>query len=210
MTYFADMVSMGEGVFVIESFQKGAVMKKKSRIILTAVVILCMLAGCKEKEKITEPTPTVTIVPTVSKAPQPTKTENLHTVAPIQTTELPIYTISGDLTELTAVTALVGADREINEEIVTQAVTDALADSAIYVRVNHVERNGAVITVDFSATAPPVTQVGASIEGLILDAFGQSILDNIADCNGVAFSIDGEAYMSGHFEFEKDDIYLSR
>ena len=47
------------------------------------------------------------------------------TVAPSKTTELPIYTISGDLTELTAVTALV-SEETITEQIVTDAVVEAL------------------------------------------------------------------------------------
>ena len=216
MTYFADMVSVGTGkgaCFVtLCRLQKGAVMKKKSGIILTAVLVLCVFAGCKrEPDTITlTPAPTFTVTPAVtpdmklSEMPQPT------TVVPMQTTELPIYTLNGDLVDLMAVTALVPADREITEEVVAGAVEDALADSGIYVTVNSVIKNGTVVTVDFSASAPPVTQVGASIEGMILDAFGQSILDNITDCSGVAFSVDGGPYVSGHFELEKDGIYMSR
>jgi len=187
-------------------------MKRKSGIIIAAV-LLCILAGCKKEPDTITLTPaltfTVTPVPELSITPYPTQAMS-HTVAPMKTTELPIYTISSDLVELTAVTALVAAEKEITEEVIARAVEEALADSAIYVKVNDVTKDGTLVTVDFDSSAPPVIQVGASIEGMILDAFGQSILDNITDCSGVTFSIDGGPYISGHFEFEKNDIYMRR
>ncbi len=184
-------------------------MKRKSGIILSAILVLCMLAGCKRTSAGKTPTVTATPAPTVTAAPQLTG-DVPFTVAPSQTKELPIYTISGDFAELTAVTALIAEEEEIDEKVVADAVVDALADSAVYVKVNYVTKNDTVVIVDFDASAPPVTQVGASIEGLILDAFGQSILDNITDCNGVGFSVDGEAYASGHFAFEKGAVYMRR
>lgn len=179
-------------------------MKRKSGIILTAVLVLCIFAGCK---KPSDRKPTVTPTPgpalTVTTPPGPS-------VVPSKTTELPIYTVNGDYSELTAVTALVAAEEEITEKVVSEAVVDALADSAIYVQVNDVVKEDNVVIVDFNASAPPVAQVSASIEGLILDAFGQSILDNVTECSGVGFSVDGGAYASGHFEFEKGDVYMRR
>jgi hypothetical protein len=53
------------------------------------------------------------------------------TVAPSKTTELPIYTLSGDLSELTAITALITEDEEITEQVVVEAVIEALADSML-------------------------------------------------------------------------------
>ncbi len=183
-------------------------MRKKIGIILSCILVLCVLCGCNKPPKGDLPDPTVTPELTITMTPQPTDVP--LTVAPSVTTELPIYTVSGDFTELTAVTALVVAEEEITEQVVVEAVVDALADSAIYVTVNQVTRNQDVVIVDFDATSPPVAQVGASIEGLILDAFGQSLLDNVSGCNAVGFSVDGGDYFSGHFEFSKDDIYMRR
>ncbi len=183
-------------------------MRRKIGVILSCILVLCLLSGCnkppEEKDKKLTPTPELTVTMT------PKPTDAPLTVAPSGTTELPIYTISGDLTELTAVTALVTGNTEITEQVVSEAVADALADNAIYVTVNQVTRQGDVVIVDFDATSPPVSQVGASIEGLILDAFGQSLLDNVSGCNAVSFSVDGGDYASGHFEFSKDEIYLRR
>lgn len=189
-------------------------MRKKCGLFLTAIFVLCMLTGCKRSPEVITLTPaptfTVTPNPDYTVTPLPTTTGVSHTVVPLQTTELPIYTINSDLKEVVAVTALVAADKEITETVVAEAVEDALADCGIYVKVNGVSKNGTVITVDFVSSAPPVTQVGASIEGMILDSFGQSMLDNITDCDGVTFSVDGGPYVSGHFELEKDDIYMRR
>ena len=183
-------------------------MRRKIGVILSCILVLCLLSGCKKppKQEAEQSTPTPELTVTVTPKP----TDATLTVVPSGTTELPIYTISGDLTELTAVTALVTETAEITEQAVTDAVVDALADNAIYVTVNQVTKNGDIVIVDFDAGSPPVSQVGASIEGLILDAFGQSLLDNVPGCNAVSFSVDGEDYASGHFEFSKDDIYLRR
>lgn len=183
-------------------------MRGKIGIIICGMFVLCVLSGCK-KTPVTE-FPQTTPTPPLNITMTPKPTEAPLTVAPSGTTELPIYTISGDFTELTAVTALIHENEEITERIVTEAVVEALADNAIYVKINDVIKNGEVVIVDFNASAPPVSQVGASIEGLILDAFGQSLLDNVDGCNGVSFSVDGGDYASGHFEFSKDDIYLRR
>ena len=212
MTYLAVMVGSrigkGERFGIGRSQKKGALMRGKIGSIICGVLVLCMLSGCKKPPKEDMTQLTATPIPNITMTPLPTDAP--LTVAPSGTTELPIYTISGDFTELTAVTALIGEGEAITEQVVCEAVIDALADNAIYVKMNQVTKNGSVVIVDFDATSPPVSQVGASIEGLILDAFGQSLLDNVEGCNGVSFSVDGGDYASGHFEFSKDDIYLRR
>lgn len=180
-------------------------MRRTIGVFLSCILVLCMLSGCKKppKEELIQPTQGVFLTSTP-------KLTDVPTVAPSGTTEVPIYTVSGDFTELTAVTALVGENEAITELVVSEAVVDALADSAIYVTVNQVTKNGDVIIVDFAADSPPVSQVGAGIEGLILDAFGQSLLDNVSGCNAVSFSVDGGDYASVHFEFSRNDIYMRR
>lgn len=183
-------------------------MRRRIGVLLSGILVLCILSACGKPPREDEPKLTPTPELTITTTPKPTNVP--LTVAPSGTTELPIYTISGDLTELTAVTVLLTEGEEITEQRVTEAVVEALADNAIYVTVNQVTRNKDVVLVDFSASSPPVSQVGASIEGLILDAFGQSLLDNISGCNAVGFSVDGGDYSSGHFEFSKDEIYMRR
>lgn len=183
-------------------------MRRKTGLVLCCLLLLCMCAGCRKTAPIETWEISTTIEPVTTVIPK--TDEEILTIAPLETTELPIYTMNSDLTDLTAVTALVVDEKVITEEVVTDAVVAGLADCAVYVEVNRVVRNNDRITVDFSADAPPVSQVGASIEGLILDAFGQSLLDNVFGCNSVSFSVDGGDYRSGHFEFSKDEIYMRR
>lgn len=187
-------------------------MRKKSRVLVSVFLILCLLSGCKDSKVKETPTSTRMPTPSLSTAvtPNPFDSMSALTVVPSRTAEMPIYTISGDFTELTAVTALVDEGEKITEQVISEAVVTALEDCAIYVVVNYVEQRNGVVVVDFDAAAPPVCQVGASIEGLILDAFGQSLLDNLSGCSGVSFTVDGEAYVSGHFAFGKEDIYMRR
>lgn len=183
-------------------------MTNRNGVVLSIIILLFLCVGCKTTDEKAKPTPTVTIAPTVSSSVRPTMPESSHTIAPSQTTELPIYTLNSDLTDLTDATVLVEAGKEITEEVVVSHVTEALADCAVFVTVNGVKREGEVITVDFSSATPPVSQVGSNIERMILDAYSQSILDNVDDCSGVSVSIDGKAYCSGHFEFDLGDIYM--
>lgn len=178
-------------------------MKRKSGIILVTVLVLCMFAGCKKPSE--DKVPTITPTPDSSGIVSPKVS-----VGAFKTSELPIYTVSGDFAELTAVTALVPAEEEITETVVSEAVVAALADNAIYVKVNNIIKEDTVVVVDFDGSAPPAAKVSASVEALILDAFGQSILDNVTECSGVGFSVDGEGYVSGHFEFEKGSVYMRR
>lgn len=184
-------------------------MRKRIGIILSCILVLCALAACKKPSEDDGLKPIATPF-SVTLTPMPTGEDIPLTVAPSKTTEVPIYTINGDLTELTAVTALITEEEDITEQVVTEAVIEALADSMIYVKVNQVTRKNDIIVVDFDAMSPPVSQVGAGIEGLILDAFGQSILDNVSDCRGISFTVDGGDYASGHFEFGENDIYMRR
>ena len=185
-------------------------MRKRIGVIFGCILVLCMLSGCNKSPKDELPKTTATPNLTITATPSLTDVTPALTVAPSKSTELPIYTLNGDLTELTTVTALLEGESEITEQEVTEAVAEALADNAVYVKVNGVTCENNVVTVDFDSSAPPVSQVGASIEGLILDAFGQSLLDNVAGCIGVSFTVDGEAYASGHLSFGKDDIYMRR
>ena len=127
-------------------------MRKKIGIILSCILVLCALCGCNKPPKGDLPDPTVTPELTITMTPKPT--DAVLTVAPSGTKELPIYTINGDLTELTAITALLTEGEEITEMAVTDAVVDALADSGIFVTVNGVSKSNDVVVVDFAADTP--------------------------------------------------------
>ena len=69
---------------------------------------------------------------------------------------------------------------------------------------------GESVRIDFKSDAAPVIDVGASVEGSIIDILAQSILDNLSQYKKIYISIEGGPYHSGHLEFELDDVYLGR
>lgn len=193
-------------------------MRRRFGIIFGSILVLCMLMGCGKSAKSGLPNVTatpeliITVTPelVITEPPLSVELTLPPDVVPVASAELPIYTLNGDLTELTTITALVEGETVITEQVIVEAVAEALADNAVYVVVNGVTYENELITVDFDASTPPVSQVGASIEGLILDAFGQSLLDNIAECTGVCFTVEGNAYSSGHLSLGIGDVYMSR
>lgn len=176
---------------------------KKLFVMLGVFSVICLSAGCKKKSP--QPDITPTAVPTAAITITP-----IDSVTPGKTKELPIYTIGEDQRELTAVTVLVTAEKELSQEIVAEAVVDALADSAFYVKVNSVTSFFSKIIVDFDSSAPPVKGVSRDLEELILDSFAMSIIDNIPGCNEVGFSVDGKDYKSSYLKMEYGTAYLRR
>ena len=177
---------------------------KKLSVMLGLVCILGLSAACKKSTQ----KPDVTATPVLKD--QMVSLTPISTVQPLKTKELPIYTISADQTELSAVTVLLTEEKELNEQIVSEAVTEALADNAFYVKVKLVTLSGSRITIDFDSSAPPVTRVTRELEELILDAYAMSMIDNISECKEVGFAVDGGAYKSNYRSMSLDSVYLRR
>jgi hypothetical protein len=143
-----------------------------------------------ESEKLTESTPTPSDI-------QPTK--NI---------ELPLYTVNIDTGEIEAETALVPADTKITPDLIVEKVVESMADRSIEVGIQEVSYKGDTVIVSFYKDKAPLSEMGSVYEAAILDAIAQSLIDNLKDYNKVIYRAEGEAYISGHFEFELNDIYL--
>lgn len=143
-----------------------------------------------ESEKLTESTPTPTDI-------QPTK--NI---------ELPLYTVNIDTGEIEAETALVPADTKITPDLIVEKVVESMADRSIEVGIQEVSYEGDAVIVSFYKDKAPLSEMGSVYEAAILDAIAQSLIDNLEDYNKVIYRAEGEAYISGHFEFDLNDIYL--
>lgn len=137
-------------------------------------------------------------------------TDSTDQVEPPITKEVHIYTISSDTTETRATIASVPEDTTITEELIVQLVISDIADKSYVIEVNEVTVEGDHIIVDFDSATPPVKGVGEDTETAILDAFAFSMIDNLPECNGVIFRTDGNAYVSGNYSYDMDEIYLSR
>lgn len=135
---------------------------------------------------------------------------SISQVKPPVTVEVPIYTINAETMETKATVANVSEDTEISAELIVQLVISDIADKSYVIEVNQVSMEDSYAVVDFSSKTPPVVNVGDQTEGTILDALAFSLLDNLLECDGVIFRVDGKAYFSENYSFEKNEIYLSR
>ncbi len=182
---------------------------KRTRLL--AFVFLCMIYVCacsngvdKDDDnlgvKITE-TPSVLASPTTEIEPT---IEELNKFK-----ELSIYTIDGETAEKIALTAVVSADREIDPKLIVDKVVESMADQAFMIGIDSVTTQDDAIIVSFLDNQPPVMNVGSSVEGEILDAIAQSLLDNLEDkYHKVIYRVMGEAYVSGHFAYDINHVYL--
>ena len=188
-------------------------MSKKN--IIYAVLCICVafaISGCGKENSnppavTPEPTkPVVTLTPTVSAEKQ----EDEPTIAPLENLEITIYTLNSDTLEKEAVSALVTVEDELTPELIAEQVVYAMEDEGFYLGINDIIINEESVRIDFKSDAAPVIDVGASVEGSIIDILAQSILDNLPQYKKVYNSIEGGPYHSGHLEFELDEVYLGR
>ncbi len=180
-------------------------MKIKNLIyVMLCICAASLLSGCGRWES---ENPDLT--PTSEATPTPLKEENPtgQPIEPPQNKEVMIYSINADTLEKTAVTVLMS---EVTAELIVEEVVSAMKDAAFFVGINDVILQEDTVIVDFRSDAPPVADVGASIEGSILDAIAQSIIDNLPQYSKVIYHIEGNAYVTGHFEMKQDEIYMER
>lgn len=189
-------------------------MQKKNFIY--AVLCICVafvISGCGKDDK---GTPTVTPTPTSSAVTATAAPSNAAektegpTIAPLENLEVTIYTLNPDSLEKEAVTILVTVEDELTPELIVEQVVDAMEDEGFYLGINDIIIDGDSVRIDFKSDAVPVIDVGASVEGAIIDILAQSILDNLPQYKKIYISIEGGPYHSGHLEFELDDVYLGR
>jgi hypothetical protein len=108
------------------------------------------------------------------------------------------------------VTVLVTGNEELTPEFIVEQVIDAMEDEGFYIGINDIIVEGESVRIDFKSDAAPVIDVGASVEGSIIDILAQSILDNLSQYKKIYISIEGGPYYTGHIEFELDEVYLGR
>lgn len=187
---------------------------KKGIYVFLTLLTACVLSGCnrpQDENSDNRLTPTITDTPvTVTAAPTPNQTIESITVSPLETTELLIYTLNSDTLTKEAVSVLIPADSEVTPQLILDQVTDAMEDEAFYLGIDEVITEDKSVIVNFSKDAPPVCNVGASVEAEILDAIGQSLLENLPEYSKIIFRIEGEAYETGHIELGINEAYISR
>lgn len=183
-------------------------MQKKNFIYaMLCICVAFLISGCGREEKpVITPAPTAPAVITST----PKDDQAISTIAPLENFEVTIYTLDPDSLEKVAVPALVEAKDELTPELIVEQVVYAMEDEGFYLGINDIIINDTSVRIDFKSDAAPVVDVGASVEGSIIDILAQSILDNLPQYKSIYISIEGGPYHSGHLEFELDEVYLGR
>jgi hypothetical protein len=187
----------------------------KIKNLVYAMLCICVafvISGCGKNTQGSAPTPSPSPEVTATKAPTavPTIAEKEPTIAPPENFEITIYTLNPDSLEKEAVTVLVTGNEELTPEFIAEQVIDAMEDEGFYIGINDIIVEGESVRIDFKSDAAPVIDVGASVEGSIIDILAQSILDNLSQYKKIYISIEGGPYYTGHIEFELDEVYLGR
>ncbi len=121
--------------------------------------------------------------------------------------EVPIYSINDESLETEQTYVEI---EEVTPESVVHAVITSLKEHSLEIGIDSVTMEGDTVIVSFLFGTAPLSTVGSTVEETILNSIADSLLDNIEDCKKVIFRAEGEAYESGHYAFEIDEVYASK
>ncbi len=129
-------------------------------------------------------------------------------IQPTESIDLQIYTINVTTGNIETVTAAIPKSSELTPELVVDTVVESMADQSITIGIKDVTTKDDIIIVNFDKNNPPHKSLGSGYEGAVLNAFAQSLLDNLNDYRKIIFRIDDKAYEGGAYEFGIDEVYL--
>ncbi|HHV13892.1 MAG TPA: hypothetical protein GXX75_26855 [Clostridiales bacterium] len=129
-------------------------------------------------------------------------------IQPTESIDLQIYTVNATTGDIEAVTASIPKSSKLTPELVTDTVVESMADQSIIIGIKDVTTKDDSIIVNFNKDNPPYKNFGSGYEGAILNAFAQSLLDNLKDYHKIIFRIDDKAYAGGAFEYGINEVYL--
>lgn len=186
--------------------------KKSGIAFLLLVFCLIMLTACGNREatqssvdvKPTE-TPNKQSAHTEKQEPTQKPTEEPTQEPKNEEKDVTIYSINDESLESEQTTVKIAG--ELTPEVIVNAVVEAFSEHSLEIGIDFVKQEGSNIIVSFLNDKAPLSQVGSGVEETILNSIADSLIDNL-ECKGVIFRAEGEAYESGHFLFDKDELYV--
>ena len=176
---------------------------EKKLFLFTLAITSLLLTACGKKEP--PESDFVTPPPVVTEKVQPTPE---ITFTPSKLKTITYYTISDSLMKEEA-TAVLSAYTVLTPEYLVEYVADSMADTAVTIEIDSVTVEEKLVIVSFTEESMPVCNTKAELEGEILDAIAQSILENLEEYSGVVFRVMGESYSSENRSYDKNSVYLS-
>lgn len=186
-------------------------MSYKRYVRLIAIMILCMICvcGCERRQAVEkQPSPTNEVTITIQPTIEPTKEVAIEIQALDEQRELSIYSIDSQSAEKISITAMISSGKEITPEMIVDKVVESMVDETFMIGIDEVTTDGDAVIVSFLDDQPPVTNVSSSVEGEILDAIAQSLLDNLEDYHKVIFRVLGGPYESSHIMMDQNTVYM--
>lgn len=164
-------------------------MKKYSLYLILCLFCFCVMTGCDTTDTEPKDTPAATATP----QPSDIKTITIYSVDSSSMMLIPV-SVKKDEQKLTA-------------RYISSLVLENLNDDSII--INQLEITEDTVILSFSSEGRPIRKCEEVMEGLILDSFANSLLDNVEDCKKVIFRKDGGAYKSKYRSFKKNEVYAS-
>lgn len=118
------------------------------------------------------------------------------------------YSIDTENKALVDGVAAVSSKSEIVPMQALELVRASLEDNSVLISFKDAYIEDGICTINFDSSIKAVSSSDVELEELILDASAQTILDNFSECIGVKVLIDGQAYSTDGFNFDKDYIYM--
>jgi len=119
------------------------------------------------------------------------------------------YTVDTKTLKLVQSVSAVKGGASLEPVMVLGLVSDSLEDSSVVISFDdaYYDENGYCV-IEFDDSIKDISHKDHNLETLILDACGQSILDNF-ECNGVIIRIGKDAYVTDQYNFDKEYVYIS-
>lgn len=136
------------------------------------------------------------------------ETPTPDSIQPNANIDLTVYTVNADTGEIEPVTALIPEGSEITPDLIVSTVVDSMADQSIEIGIDSVTTQEDKVIVSFLKDKAPYSDMGSGYEAAILDAIAQSLIDNLKDYKKVIYRVEGNAYVSGVFEYGIDEVYM--
>lgn len=161
----------------------------KKLTIITFFFILLILGGCMgEEQKVAEPSP----------SPAGTKKSKIETLV--------IYSINSDTMTLIPVSVKKETE-DLSPFYIARLVQSNLNENDI--ELLDVYQKDKKVIVSFGSGGKPLKNCGDSMETLILEAFANSLLDNVKNCKKVIFRCEGKEYKSNQYSFGLNEVFAS-
>lgn len=166
-------------------------MKKMRSVLLSYWLLFAVLilTGCVDERNV-EANPSAT--------PAPTNKSTIETLA--------IYSINSDNMTLIPVSVKKGP-QELSPSYVAGLVQENLNEKDIVIM--DIQQKGKKVIVSFDPEGKPVKNCSAKMETLILEAFANSLLDNVKNCTQVIFRCGEGEYKSNQYSFGKNEVFAS-